>query len=482
MRNTFVVFCFLLAFVNISSALYGPDSQVVKLTAANFKEKVLNSNVLWFVEFYAPWCGHCKNLAPEYDKLAGALNGMVRVGAVDMTTDQSVGQPYGIQGFPTIKFFGADKNSPIDYNGQRSAKDFINFAFDNAKRVAESRLKGGSGAGSQSSSGGNAGGNAGGSCGGNAGGNAGGSCGGGGNFENNAGGNCGGGGSAGGNAGGSGGSTGGSSDSKDVIVLTDSNFDDLLIKSDDLWIVEFYAPWCGHCKHLEPEWNKAATDLKGEVKVAKIDATVEHNLASRFGVNSYPQIKLFPTGPKSDNLIEDYQGNRDASSIVSWAQEKKAQYKPVLKVEQLVDKEIFDQYCTNNRGICLIGFLPHIYDSSAQERNDYIEVLQELSKSNRVNPVTFLWSQGGDNYDVEESMALGSGYPSLVAISVNKMRYAPLTGAFDKKNIEVFVKNLLAGKQPLFNLREVPKIKSVARWDGKDSKPTQSSQYESTDL
>ena len=120
--------------------------------------------------------------------------------------------------------------------------------------------------------------------------------------------------------------------------------------SDELWIVDFYAPWCGHCKSLAPEWAKAATELKGQVKVAKLDATQAHGTAGRFGVNAYPQIKLFPSGSKSDSLIEEYQGNRDASSIVSWALEKKAQFKPAMKVEQLVDQEIFDQYCTNLRG------------------------------------------------------------------------------------------------------------------------------------
>jgi len=48
-------------------------------------------------------CGHCKNLVPEYKKAAKALKGIVKIGAVDMTQHESLGQPYGVTGFPTIK-------------------------------------------------------------------------------------------------------------------------------------------------------------------------------------------------------------------------------------------------------------------------------------------------------------------------------------------------------------------------------------------
>jgi protein disulfide-isomerase A6 len=48
---------------------------------------VIESEDLWMVEFYAPWCGHCKSLAPEYKKAAKALEGIVKLGAVDMTTE-----------------------------------------------------------------------------------------------------------------------------------------------------------------------------------------------------------------------------------------------------------------------------------------------------------------------------------------------------------------------------------------------------------
>ena len=68
-----------------------------------------------------------------------------------------------------------------------------------------------------------------------------------------------------------GGSSGsGSQGGKDeVIELTDSNFDKLVLQSEDLWLVEFFAPWCGHCKNLAPEWSRASVDLKGEAKLGK---------------------------------------------------------------------------------------------------------------------------------------------------------------------------------------------------------------------
>ena len=107
---------------------------------------------MWFVEFYAPWCGHCKNLKPAWEKAAKALKGVVKVGAVDMTTDQSVGGPYGIKGFPTLKFFGADKKKPLDYSGGRDADSIVNYALKQQEKAVKDRMGGGSK--SNSSSGG----------------------------------------------------------------------------------------------------------------------------------------------------------------------------------------------------------------------------------------------------------------------------------------------------------------------------------------
>lgn len=56
----------------------------------------------------------------------------------------------------------------------------------------------------------------------------------------------------------------------DVVELTPKNFDKLVINSDEIWIVEFYAPWCGHCQALTPEYKKAATALKVLIVILNI--------------------------------------------------------------------------------------------------------------------------------------------------------------------------------------------------------------------
>jgi protein disulfide isomerase family A protein 3 len=102
----------------------------------------------------------------------------------------------------------------------------------------------------------------------------------------------------------------------DVVVLTDANFDEIVNK-EDLIIVEFYAPWCGHCKKLAPAWEEAAgTLIKNDppVKLAKVDCTVETKVAGKYGISGYPTIKVFRKGTPSD-----YKGPRDAPGIVSYA-------------------------------------------------------------------------------------------------------------------------------------------------------------------
>ncbi|XP_056406664.1 protein disulfide-isomerase [Hyla sarda] len=107
----------------------------------------------------------------------------------------------------------------------------------------------------------------------------------------------------------------------DVLVLKKDTFDKAL--ENDFLMVEFYAPWCGHCKALVPEYEKAAKKLKEEgskIRLAKVDATEESELAQEFGVRGYPTIKFFKNGDKSSP--KEYSAGREAADIINWLKKR----------------------------------------------------------------------------------------------------------------------------------------------------------------
>ncbi len=86
------------------------------------------------VEFYAPWCGHCKNLAPHYEAAAKKLaaNPNIIIAKVDSTENEVAGLE--IQGFPTLKWWGKDKSAePIDYDGGRDTEGIISWIKDHTE-------------------------------------------------------------------------------------------------------------------------------------------------------------------------------------------------------------------------------------------------------------------------------------------------------------------------------------------------------------
>ncbi|KAI8642221.1 hypothetical protein BD408DRAFT_367073 [Parasitella parasitica] len=123
----------------LTQAFYGPRDDVTELTPHNFGPAILDTDQLVAVEFYAPWCGHCQKLAPEWKKVATNLKGLVNIGAIDCDVEANKGlcAMYEIKGFPTIKVFSPelrkDKRTgqmtkvPTDYQGPRDAKSMVDY-------------------------------------------------------------------------------------------------------------------------------------------------------------------------------------------------------------------------------------------------------------------------------------------------------------------------------------------------------------------
>lgn len=404
-------------------ALYPTTSDVIDLNEDNFDKHVTKSDEIWIVEFYAPWCGHCQQFVPEFSKAATALKGIIKVGGVNADEQKTLAGRFGVRGFPTVKIFGTNKNKAEDYNGARTAQGLADAAINSLKNRINEKL------GVKQSSSGRKG-----------------------NVE-------------------------------DVIELTDANFDKLVLNSDDMWLVEFFAPWCGHCKNLAPHWAQAATELKGKVKVGALDATVHQSKASEYGVQGYPTIKFFPPGKKDKSSAEDYPGGRTASDIVNFALDKLSENVPAPGIEQIIQEETLKDAC--DKPLCVISVLPHILDCQSECRSTYINILKEMGEKYKKKMWGWVWSEAGAQPELETALEIGGfGYPAMAVLNAKKMKYSLLRGSFSSDGINEFLRDLSYGRGNTAPLKgaTLPKIVACEPWDGKDGVPPQDDDIDLSDV
>ena len=116
----------------------------------NIKDIVLKSGKPALVEFFAPWCGHCKTLAPIYEELADKFEfakDKVTIAKVDADAEKDLGRRFGVQGFPTLKWFDGKSDEPSDYKSGRDLDSLSNFITDKtglkpkAKKAAPSAVE-----------------------------------------------------------------------------------------------------------------------------------------------------------------------------------------------------------------------------------------------------------------------------------------------------------------------------------------------------
>ncbi|KAK4696790.1 protein disulfide-isomerase A6, partial [Lecanoromycetidae sp. Uapishka_2] len=126
-------------------------SSVLDLIPDNFDSVVLESNKPALVEFFAPWCGHCKKLAPIYEELAQNFEfakDKVSIAKVDADAEKDLGRRFGVQGFPTLKWFDGKSDTPTDYSGGRDLESLSSFIVEKtgikmkgAKKAAPSAVE-----------------------------------------------------------------------------------------------------------------------------------------------------------------------------------------------------------------------------------------------------------------------------------------------------------------------------------------------------
>jgi len=199
-----------------------------------------------------------------------------------------------------------------------------------------------------------------------------------------------------------------------VLVLSDSNFAEAINAYETL-LVEFYAPWCGHCKKLAPEYAKAAAALKKDgLSIAKMDATANDRIPSQFGVEGFPTLKFFRSGKASD-----YTGGRTESEIVNWVKKKSGP--PAKAITTAEDVATFKQ----SGEVAVIGVFA---DPASSEAKVFLRV-------------------AGANDDIPFAISsspavateLGVTAPAIVLFKQFDELRNDFTGPFDEADIAAFV-------------------------------------------
>ncbi|XP_063394414.1 protein disulfide-isomerase A5 [Cydia fagiglandana] len=189
------------------------------------------------IMFYAPWCGYCKSMKPDYVAAAGDLRGEALLAAIDVAKpgNAKIRQLYNITGFPTLLYYEKGQLK-FPYNGENKRQAIVDFMRDPSSQLKQKKPEA---AADESWS-----------------------------------------------------------EDSDVVHLTEANFKSVLSAAEHALVV-FYAPWCGHCKRIKPEFEKAATKIKSDKLngiLAAVDATKQPELASGYGVKGYPTLKYFHNG------------------------------------------------------------------------------------------------------------------------------------------------------------------------------------------
>ncbi|KAI1497005.1 thioredoxin-domain-containing protein [Biscogniauxia marginata] len=261
--------------------------------------------------------------------------------------------------------------------------------------------------------------------------------------------------------------------SSPVLQVDAKSYDRLIAKSNHTSVVEFYAPWCGHCQNLKPAYEKAARNLEGLAKVAAVNCDEDENkqLCSMMGVQGFPTLKTVRPGKGkgSKPVVEDYRGPRTAKGIVDAVVDKINNH-----VKRVTDKDIDSFLSTNNETAKAILFTEK-GTTSALLRSLAIDFLDVISFAQIRNKE----SKANEMFGIES-------YPTLVLLPGGEREGLVYDGEMKK---DAMVKFLSQAGEPnpdpapskAKNDKKGGKDKSTSKASEPTSKTTSSQSSEFTD-
>ena len=326
------------AFTILGSA--GATSSVLDLIPDNFDDVVLKSGKPALVEFFAPWCGHCKKLAPIYEELATNFDfakDKVSIAKVDADAEKELGRRFGVQGFPTLKWFDGKSDTPTDYQGGRDLESLSSFITEKLGLKIKTKKAASSAVEMLTDR----------------------------SFKTKIGGE------------------------KDVLVAFTAPWCGRMLKPFLSHSKSDKADMFADCKSLAPVWEQVAVDfaLEPTVIIAKVDAEAENSksTAQEQGVKSYPTIKYFPKG---STIPEPYEGGRTEQDFVSFINEKAGVHRTVGgKLDEIAGTipslDMIVSRLTGGEGISSVSgqIITAAKASKEKYAEYYIKVSDKLSKN-----------------------------------------------------------------------------------------------------